>query len=264
MTSHPEQNVKMTLEQRACEQFEEFLDDCGLTRQQVQGRLVLELGFGNGLFLDQCRRAGMRVQGLEVRPAVYEKTRRQFGQLDLCLYDGCTIPAEDGSVDFVVSFQVFEHVESLDALFAECVRVLGPNGYMYHRMPNYQSFYEGHYKVLWWPFLTKTSGRWYLKCLGRYTDYYESLNILKPSHVRRLCRDNHIELLSDGKKQFQKMFTVAHSEKIKNRLLRGVVVGFCRIRPLRWLVYRLLTACDMYYPMLLLARKREDRAVEST
>lgn len=253
------QNEAVFIRQRAGAQFQEFLNDCRLSREQVSGKRILELGFGQGLFLQQCRDAGMEVTGLEVREPVYQKTRQAFGDMDLRLYDGCTIPAEDSSIDYIVSFQVLEHVAELEQLFDECVRVLKPGGIMYHRLPNYRSFYEGHYKVLWLPFLNKKTGRTYLKMLGRYTDYYESLNIIKPAHIRRLCHDRRgqVELISDGREQFCGYFEdAAHLGKIKNRFVRAAARAVCKTRLLRNLCCRVLLKCDMYYPMLLLARKK--------
>lgn len=258
MAVFQDQHAPTSFAERARQQFQEFLDDCGLTREQVCGKSILELGFGNGRFLDQCNKAGMIVKGLEVREAVYKQTIKTFDQLDLSLYDGTTIPVDDNALDFIVSFQVLEHVEHLETLFEECIRVLKPGGVMYHRLPNYQSFYEGHYKILWLPFLNKSSGRRYMKLIGKYTEYYESLNIIKPKHVRQLCSHSNgrIELISDGKEQFQKYLTVDSTQKIKNKFVRTVAAAVCRVKPLRWLVGSVLLTLDMYYPMLLLAKKK--------
>lgn len=245
--------------ERARSQFQEFLDDCGLLREAVCGKHLLELGFGQGLFLEECRNAGMAVTGLEVREPVYRKTRQVFAQMDLRLYDGYTIPADDDSFDCLVSFQVLEHVGELERLMDECVRVLKPGGVMYHRLPNYCSFYEGHYKVLWLPFLNKTTGRMYLKLLGKYTDYYESLNIIKPVHVRRLCRDRGgcVELISDGKEQFPRYLEDGvHLGKLKNRFVRTMAGAVCGSPLLRKVCGSVLLTFDMYYPMMLLARKK--------
>ncbi len=40
------------------------------------------------------------------------------------------LPVADGSADWVVSFQVLEHVKHLPVFFAECRRVLKPGGTM--------------------------------------------------------------------------------------------------------------------------------------
>ena len=259
MAMPPGQPAPKSLEERAEQQFGEFLSDCGLAPERTRSKRILELGFGNGLFLNECRKAGMVVTGLEVRERVYETTCRRFDQMDLRLYDGSTIPADDDYFDFIVSFQVLEHVEQLELLLEHCIRVLKPGGYMYHRLPNYQSFYEGHYNILWLPFLTKSSGRRYMKLIGKYTDYYETLNIIKPAHVRRLCdRSNgRLELISDGKDQFRRHFNAHSTEKIQSKLVRSLTGPVVRFAPLRELLYHLLLRLDMYYPMLLLARKKD-------
>ena len=45
------------------------------------------------------------------------------------------IPLPDGSVDSVVSIEVFEHVEDLDKCLEECARLLAPGGLLYFTMP---------------------------------------------------------------------------------------------------------------------------------
>ena len=106
----------MDIDRRANEQFNRFAADCGVDASDLSGKKILELGFGNGLFLKQCQKAGMIVAGLEVRPPVYEKTSTLFPEMDLKLYDGLNIPFDDESFDYIVSFQVLEHVESIEGL----------------------------------------------------------------------------------------------------------------------------------------------------
>ena len=165
-------------------QLQSFWDDCHI--QQSKGIRLLEVGFKEGIFLQVCRDAGIAAVGLEVEPGYYNRLRQKDNKLELVLYDGMAIPLADASFDAIVSFQVLEHVGSLETTLTECIRLLKPGGIMYHVFPNYHSFYEGHYRVFWWPFLNRTTGRWYLKLLRKYTPYYESLNIVKPKTIARI------------------------------------------------------------------------------
>jgi len=168
----------------------------------------------------------------------------------------------DESFDLIVSFQVLEHVGSLETTIDECVRLLRPGGLMYHVFPNYHSFYEGHYRVFWWPFLSRAGGRGYLKLLGKYTPYYETLNIVKPSAMRRILAayEDRIQVLSWGKDEFKKRFTPEQMAKVQHALLRGVLKGIYASAVLKKMLLGLITAADLYYPITLIARKTSNAA----
>ncbi len=237
-------------------QLQSSLDDCGI--QNPQGLRLLEVGFKEGTFLQACHKAGIDATGLEVEPGYYNRLHRQDPDLELILYDGKIVPLPDASFDIIVSYQVLEHVGSMEMTLSECIRLLKPGGTMYHVFPNYHSFYEGHYNVLWWPFLNQKSGRWYLKLLRKYTPYYETLNIVKPKTVRRImaAHREHIEVLSLGKGEFEKRFTPEQITKVNQPLLRGILKSIHAIPLVRWMVLKLMGNCGIYYPITLIARKK--------
>jgi hypothetical protein len=68
------------------------------------------------------------------------------------------------------------------------VRVTRPGGVVYVHTPNAWSWYEGHYKLLWVPFLPRTLGRLYLRLRGRPTAYLGTLRRLTPAALRRAFR----------------------------------------------------------------------------
>jgi SAM-dependent methyltransferase len=238
------------------EQLRSLLTDCGL--EDGAGKTLLEVGFKNGLFLEQCHKAGLKATGLEVVEEFYENVKSQFPHLNLILYDGNKVPLPDASFDLVVSFQVLEHVGSPAATLDECVRLLKPGGMMYHVFPNYHSFYEGHYKVLWLPFLNQRLGRWYLKLRRRYTPYYETLNILKPKEVKRtLARyGDDLEVLSLGRREFLDKFTENQINKIDQKLLRTSFKAIHRLKGLKAAVLKTIAALDLYYPVTIIAEKK--------
>ena len=237
-------------------QLQSSLDDCGI--ENPQGLRLLEVGFKEGTFLQVCRQAGIDATGLEVEPDYYNRLHSQDPDLKLILYDGNLVPLPDASFDIIVSYQVLEHVGSLETTLSECIRLLKPGGIMYHVFPNYHSFYEGHYNVLWWPFLNQTSGRWYLKLLRKYTVYYETLNIVKPKTVCHImtAHQEHIEVLSLGKSEFKKRFAPEQIAKVNQSLLRGILKSIHAIPPVRWMVLKLMGICGIYYPITLIARKK--------
>lgn len=95
------------------------------------GGRLLELGAGTGQQAKWLADRGYDVVAIDLPSSDYA-AHRVFPVID---YDGVRIPLPDRSVDCVFSSNVLEHVRDLDALLAECARVLRPGGRMVHVMP---------------------------------------------------------------------------------------------------------------------------------
>lgn len=110
---------------------------------------VLDFGCGMGEMVALMREAGLDVSGADVFYAgatdIAPRLRAQIddGYVREIKDDG-RIPFDDDSFDLVVSNQVFEHVEDIDAVQAEIKRVLKPRGIAYHHFPSREVFREGH------------------------------------------------------------------------------------------------------------------------
>jgi hypothetical protein len=76
-------------------------------------------------------------------------------------------------------------VASVEDSVAEMVRVTRRGGRIYVHTPNAWSWYEGHYKLLWVPFLPELLGRLYLRTRGRPGAYLATLRRLTPAAMRR-------------------------------------------------------------------------------
>lgn len=105
------------------EKYDEFL--ARLARRGPPGRL-LEIGCGQGLFLERARDSGWSVQGVEVLPPVVERARER----GLEVFHGTLAEAgfAAASFDAVVMREVIEHVVDPVSLLAETARVLRPGG----------------------------------------------------------------------------------------------------------------------------------------
>ena len=108
-----------------------------------KGRLaVLDLGCGDGTVLEQLLDFGHDLYGCDL-PAVGEALKgrlaprlgAEFGHRLRYVEDGRTVPFEDRFFDAVYANQVFEHVRDLDAMMAECARVLRPEGVLLATFP---------------------------------------------------------------------------------------------------------------------------------
>jgi len=248
-------NKEKELQKKANDQLKQLLTECNL--QIYQGKSILEIGFKNGLFLNECRKAKLIPTGIEIDKDYCDAVKLKFPHLDLVWYDGGTIPLPDESFDFVVSYQVLEHVASTKYMLNECIRLLKPGGIMYHICPNFHSFYDGHFEIFWLPFLNKDSGRLYLKLLRRYTPYYETLNIIKPREVARILRrNNSVEVISLGRAEFMNKFNLEQIEKVNHKLLQKILKLLLRLRPLTGILIPLIAKADLYYPITIIARKK--------
>ncbi len=244
------------LRQKAKEQLRFFLTECEI--QEFRGSRILEIGFKNGLFLDECCKAGLTATGLEINKEYLETVKKEFPLLDLLWYDGGRFPVPDNSFDFIVSFQVLEHVNSTEHIIRECLRILKAGGVMYHICPNYHSFYEGHYQVFWLPFLNKQTARIYLKLLRRYTPYFEGLNIIKTKHIKKVFKkyQNELELVSLGKKEFIRKFNPEQIEKVNQPFLKKCLKILNAVPLMKKCFLWFACATGFYYPITVISRKK--------
>ena len=85
------------------------------------GHTVLDLGCGLGGYSRALADRGFEVRALDVVPDYVERAR-SIG-VDAGLYDGETLPLEDGSVDTVILLEVLEHLDDPARLLREARRV---------------------------------------------------------------------------------------------------------------------------------------------
>lgn len=140
---------------------------------------VLNVGCGTGGFNVAAAAAGARVVGVDAdADAIAICALRHEAGLGFARAAGEALPFSDGAFDLVHCFSVIEHVASVTATIREMVRVTRRGGALYVHTPNAWSFYEGHYKLFWTPFLPKPLGRAYLKLRGRPVAYLATLRRL--------------------------------------------------------------------------------------
>ncbi len=251
MAQHPENLVY-----KANTQLKRLLADCNIPNPA--GKRILEIGFKNGLFCDACRKMQMAPSGIDVNRVYHTQSTKAFPDMDLQLYDGRTFPFPDDTFDLVASFQVLEHVSDLPRMLSESARVLKPGGMMYHVVPNYHSFYEGHYKIVWLPCLNKAAGRIWVKILGKYNPMYESLNLTSPGKFRKMLTQTApaVEILSLGKEQFKNRFTTEEIRKVKAPLVRKTLSLLQKSGPIKSLFLSSCTTFNVYYPIIVICRKK--------
>lgn len=98
------------------------------------GQSLLDLGCGNGMLTIELSRAvgpEGRVHGLDQSQAMLDAGAGRLGErknVTLKLGSANSLPYEDGSLDGIVSIQVFEYIDDVPAALAEAARVLRPGG----------------------------------------------------------------------------------------------------------------------------------------
>lgn len=99
------------------------------------GAAVLEIGFGNGTFLEYGRRRGWQMHGTEVNAGLVKRAREQGFAAEQC---GTLAGIAGEAFDLVAAFDVMEHIplEELPGFLQDVRRVLRSGGSFLARVPN--------------------------------------------------------------------------------------------------------------------------------
>lgn len=95
------------------------------------GVSIVDFGCGNGKILSEIYKINPQANltGLDVSQAAINQAKRRLpGVKFYKINDGGLIPLEDGSVDFIFSSEVIEHVYDTENAFTEFSRILKPGG----------------------------------------------------------------------------------------------------------------------------------------
>ncbi|MDE2293814.1 MAG: class I SAM-dependent methyltransferase [Elusimicrobia bacterium] len=111
------------------------------------GRLLLDVGCGNGRFLRLAQEAGWRGRGIDFDAGAVEAARRQG--LDASVGGVEALAGEADRYDAVTLSHVVEHVHDPRALLAACRRLLKPGGYFWVETPNVRSRGHAHFGRDW-------------------------------------------------------------------------------------------------------------------
>ncbi|MBW3654760.1 MAG: class I SAM-dependent methyltransferase [Gemmatimonadetes bacterium] len=119
-------------------------------RPYIEGKRMLDLGcFTGGRSVAWHKRFGARkTYGVDIDPVFVEAARHWAAvrnvDAEFCVGTGESLPFADASVDAVVSFDVFEHVQDVRQTLAECFRVLAPSGVLIAVFPPFYCPTEHH------------------------------------------------------------------------------------------------------------------------
>jgi len=163
---------------------------------------VLDMAAGCGTFVLYGLRNGYDVWGVEPEAWKLEYFRRKIGASgyasEFCQRiipaTGEKLPFADDSFDLVTSYQTLEHVQNVKECLGEMLRVVKPGGILYLRAPDYNSFFEPHYRLPFLPCMNRKIASFYLRSLGRPESGLHHLNWTTERSVVRTLRECGYEI----------------------------------------------------------------------
>lgn len=224
---------------------------------------ILEIGTGSGILLAHLQSKGYVTFGVEPDKNAYLASKQLFkeNKLKFRIYNsgGEKLPFKENSLDLIYSFQVIEHVANPLKVFKESSRVLKKNGLVYFVVPNYQSFWEGHYGMFWLPFLAllpKKIAKLYVSLFGRNPNFLDGINFITPRKIRSYCAKTGLEIISMGQFEWKTRLKESTFEAYGSSKKILPILKLVKMLRMNRLIALLGIIFEFYYPIILTARKR--------
>ena len=174
---------------------------------------------------------------------------------------GENLPFEDSSFEIVYSANVLEHTDNPERVLEEAVRVLRPGGLLHFEMPNFLSYFEGHYMVLQPPILWRSLLPNWVRLLGRDPAFARTMRTeINPVWCRRAVRQLNkkypVTLISLGDEIFLDRLAQPFEFEMESttRKLKTVVAIVQRLNIGNWMG-RMIVAAQGHYPIYLTLRR---------
>jgi|HubBroStandDraft_1064217.scaffolds.fasta_scaffold03180_6 SAM-dependent methyltransferase len=174
---------------------------------------------------------------------------------------GETLPFGDSSFDIVYSANVLEHTENPLKVLEEAVRVLRPGGTLHFEMPNFLSYFEGHYMIPQPPILWRSLLPHWVRVFGRDPSFARTLRTeINPVWCRRavkqLNRKYPVQLISLGDDCFLDRLAQPFQFEAQStaRKLQTIIAVAQRLNVGNWIGH-VIVAAQGYYPIYLTLRR---------
>lgn len=109
-------------------------------QRRSENARLLDLGCGNGMYLQQMRAAGWQVEGIDPDPNAVKAARTAGLTVHQGNIEDCALPK--ASFDAVTLHHVIEHVHNPYTTLTHCLRLLKPGGSIWIATPNLDA--QGH------------------------------------------------------------------------------------------------------------------------
>lgn len=126
--------------------WQEHLARYVLARSLVGGGRVLDAGCGSGYGSALLAETAKEVLAVDLSAEALEYARAHYPMPHLTFQQGdcCALPQSDAELDWVVAFEVIEHLPDAEKFLREARRVLRPKGRLLVSTPNRRFYTEEH------------------------------------------------------------------------------------------------------------------------
>lgn len=177
------------------------------------GKRVLVVGAGTGAEAFALKKKRANVTAIEPDTQAVEILWRKadlagLGRKDFVEGRAEALGYPDESFDFVYCYTVLEHVQDVPRSIAEMIRVCKADGYVFLETPDYRYPYDGHYKLILFPFLPRFINRLWLRLQGRPPSFLDTINFITlPELSRELWKHNVITMRVSEPVFYRQRFT---------------------------------------------------------
>lgn len=218
---------------------------------------ILDIGCGWGTSLIYGLKKGYNVFGIDISQTKKDFFRFRIGEmgykkgwLSRYILANCeSLPFRSSSFDIIIANQTLEHIENLSFCIKEIFRVLKEGGIFYIRAPDYRSFFEPHYRILWAPFLRGKIAEIYIKTRRKPKEGLRQINfITKPRLIKELKRSGFSEIIDLNRE----IIWEDRKRKIQNLLERLLKVAKIKVseRMILKVIPRIASILNLLYELL--------------
>ena len=182
-----------------------------LINKYSKGNKILDIGCGNGDFLNLFKQRNWETYGIEPSPKARNHAITKFN-LNVNSDNKFICEINDGFFDVITMWHVLEHIHELSELLQEIKRTLKKDGVLFVAVPNPDSFDAKHYKEYWAGY-----------DVPRHLYHFNSQNIID---LLKKYQMNVVQVLP---MVFDSFYVSMLSEKYKtgkNGYLKGFYTGF--------------------------------------
>lgn len=193
---------------------------------EVREKKLLEVGSGFGNFIVVARKEyGIDAYGIEPSGDGFDNSLilaknvlldNELSPDIIVDAKGEALPFVDNLFDICYSSNVLEHVDDPKKVLSEMIRVTKPGGIIQVVVPNYGSFFEGHYAMFYLPYQPKWFWKLCIKfVLKRDLSFVDTLRTnLNYFSIKRMIasfvKDENIKILSWGEDVFKERMSTAN------------------------------------------------------
>lgn len=151
--------------------------------------IILNVGAGNGLFLESIYRNKEKIIALDIDAVMLNDLKRKYPEIQCIVADAKRLPFKDVSVKISFSNAVIEHVGSNreQQKFANEIRRISQKYFV--TVPNKYFPFEFHYRLPLYQFVPKSIQKWLFNKFNIglwYENKWEDINLLSYRQMKKI------------------------------------------------------------------------------